>query len=165
MGFAMTGTTIRWFGPSWGAPMCQPQFRVPEPLDCECIACGKGFERSNQGVRLPHLSEPGHVGFSHFHLGCFLVSLGVLDEDMLARTNAGITVFSHTDLHGGQPSDIGDTQADATPITRQPHIADNSETTSIESEASCASDADSHVSFSDSLGCADRQDDGVRDRR
>lgn len=115
MGYAMAGTTIRWFGPSWGAPICQPHFQVPWPHDCECVCCGKEFEMSHQGVRLPHLSEPGHVGFSHFHLGCFLVSVGVLDEGMQFRPlMPALPDTGPSDLHPGPMSDTVGPQDEAT---------------------------------------------------
>jgi hypothetical protein len=41
---------VRWFGESWGAPVCEPSTKVAEPVGASCLFC-------------PHAIMPGDSGF------------------------------------------------------------------------------------------------------
>ena len=78
--------TVRWFGRSWGAPVCRPAANVPTPVGEPC-AWG--------GADLPiHLGDQG-VGvldvttgrFVWYHLDCWLrwVAGGLASESLDPR--------------------------------------------------------------------------------
>jgi hypothetical protein len=65
--------TVQWFGPSWGAPINDPEHEVPVPVGAPCARCkhplGDGAKgvavAASDGTRLPYA------------LGCFLTELGI----------------------------------------------------------------------------------------
>ena len=64
--------TVRWFGPTWGAPINDPRAEVSIPLGENCIECGVYFDHGDPGVAIR--SGMVHV---FFHRNCFLDSIGV----------------------------------------------------------------------------------------
>lgn len=69
--------TVRWFGASWGAPICDPRTKIEVPIDRLCLNCGGGFFEHSRGVSTAasfSISEEGRV---YYHLGCFLRNLGI----------------------------------------------------------------------------------------
>lgn len=70
---------MKWFGNSWGAPVCDPANRVPIPLGMKCIRCGKGFGLKDQGFELPYMGE-SRIKVVYYHKGCLLREIGVVRE-------------------------------------------------------------------------------------
>lgn len=66
---------MKWFGRSWGAPVCDPEDHVSTPDGTPCERCKKPVGADDQGFVIPHLETP--VTERPWHLGCFLASVGV----------------------------------------------------------------------------------------
>lgn len=65
-----------WFGASWGAPACDPEFHVETPVGAVCTRCDQAIRVTDQGVVLPLLSADLNVTASiAYHLDCFLKSV------------------------------------------------------------------------------------------
>lgn len=54
---------VRWFGESWGAPICDPVDRVDVPVGRPCVGCGEAIRVRDQGVSMVQAS---------WHLDCWL---------------------------------------------------------------------------------------------
>jgi hypothetical protein len=67
---------MRWFGPSWGAPINRHCKQAPTPIDDLCARCEAPIADGDQGVMMPLITMDG-VGMIAYHLGCFLESVGV----------------------------------------------------------------------------------------
>ncbi len=85
---------MKWFGKSWGAPICDPEDHTATPLG-PCAKCEKPICENDQGLVVPHLEESGAFDRG-WHLDCFLGSIGVA-----ALVNAA--------KPGGLPSSAGPT--------------------------------------------------------
>lgn len=68
--------TVRWFGPTWGAPMNDPRTEIPTPVSDLCIDCGKPIVDGDRGVTLPYHNGELSTRMP-FHLACFLHDLGI----------------------------------------------------------------------------------------
>ena len=74
--------TTRWFGESWGAPVCEPELHVDTPVGMVCIGHDHLHSHrsafivaGDQGVTIPILGDPaGHRVV--YHLGCWLHEIG-----------------------------------------------------------------------------------------
>ncbi len=64
---------LRWFGLSWGAPICEPQYHTSTPIGVPCHVCGTPMAKDAQGCVLPFAGDdlPIYV----IHIDCFLDSL------------------------------------------------------------------------------------------
>jgi hypothetical protein len=62
---------MRWFGESWGAPVCAPEEAAETPVGALCERCGIRFELDDRGVILPCLEEAGVRDYP-LHLNCLL---------------------------------------------------------------------------------------------
>lgn len=69
---------MKWFGESWGAPVCTPENHAPKPQE-RCAACGMHFQDSDRGVILPFLGGPEDPPELPYHHRCLMRALG-LDE-------------------------------------------------------------------------------------
>lgn len=69
---------MKWFGPSWGAPINDSLEEAPTP-DWECLQCEQEFDEDDQGVIMPFLGDPDERGEAAYHLECLRVALGVED--------------------------------------------------------------------------------------
>lgn len=67
--------STRWFGPSWGAPVCKPGAQVFLPANTSCAGCLGEIGVEESGIRLPHLGA--YREFSYYHLDCFLEVVGI----------------------------------------------------------------------------------------
>lgn len=65
---------MKWFGPSWGAPVCEePHVETPtEP----CASCGSPFIEGDQGILVPFYGHPGDPPELPYHHGCFMWLVG-----------------------------------------------------------------------------------------
>lgn len=86
---------MRWFGKSWGAPVCVEGRHVEPPIGIGCAGCDAAIGESDQGVLLPFVGAeaddpkvvrrrevPGGVEgletcetWLAYHLVCFLESV------------------------------------------------------------------------------------------
>lgn len=74
--------TVRWFGESWGAPICDPRAHIPTPVDWACAGHDHLHDRAHpgmiragdQGVTIP--SWPGPPTVIAYHLRCWLHEIG-----------------------------------------------------------------------------------------
>jgi hypothetical protein len=67
---------MKWFGPSWDAPVNRNCDETPTPHG-KCVRCGLTFRDGDHGLVLPFSGgkdDPDEVGYHH---GCFLVSIGI----------------------------------------------------------------------------------------
>lgn len=55
---------MKWFGESWGAPVCRPAARIEVPVGQSCQYCGELIADTDQGFAVPPVPM-------HFHLDCF----------------------------------------------------------------------------------------------
>lgn len=46
---------VRWFGPSWNAPVCEYATHVRTPQHAHCTRCGAAIALGDQGVIMEHL--------------------------------------------------------------------------------------------------------------
>lgn len=72
----MTYGTVRWFGESWGAPVCDPENQIEAPVGAGCTRCERSIEVNDPGIRVPWVG-PGPMRFTHWHLDCWLEELGI----------------------------------------------------------------------------------------
>lgn len=62
----------RWFGKSWGAPVCEPKDRCAVPSGATCSRCREIIAEDAQGVTLAHVRDGRVTGRTIFHLDCYL---------------------------------------------------------------------------------------------
>lgn len=63
--------TLRWFGPSWGAPVNDPRAEVAAPVGDLCAECREPLTALDQGIVLAGATR------TVLHLDCFLRELGI----------------------------------------------------------------------------------------
>lgn len=71
---------MRWFGKSWGAPVCASDTFVAYeqvPAFCKlCIHCQKPILEAGNGLLVPYLpGEPAKWTLCGWHLNCFMQSV------------------------------------------------------------------------------------------
>jgi len=83
--------TVRWFGESWGAPICDPRAHVATPLGWTCAGHehmhakrSPLIEEADQGVTIPCYGR--EVTMLAYHLNCWLHELGI-DRMMELKNN------------------------------------------------------------------------------
>lgn len=63
----------RWFGESWGAPVCEERSHALTPVGLSCPYCLELIQENDRGVIIPYWGTgEGHP----WHLDCFLRSIG-----------------------------------------------------------------------------------------
>lgn len=74
------GGTIRWFGPTWNAPVNVPRYRIETPEGSPCGECDVTIVIGDQGIAIPAigLAEDPQHSFSYYHLDCWLSWLGLV---------------------------------------------------------------------------------------
>ena len=79
----MTEATLRWFGESWGAPVCEPELHVETPVDMVCLGHdhmhstrSSFIKAGDQGVTLPDYGRTDRVTRVAYHLDCWLHEVG-----------------------------------------------------------------------------------------
>jgi hypothetical protein len=67
---------MKWFGPSWGAYVCEstPQATLP---GVPCTWCGAPIVEGDQGLILPFAGQPEDPPEVAGHLDCVLSALGL----------------------------------------------------------------------------------------
>lgn len=69
---------MQWFGESWGAPACEPDWHAETPVGEPCAElCGDSIEPDDQGFLIPHLGVDVPPTLRAYHRICFLRSVGV----------------------------------------------------------------------------------------
>lgn len=61
---------VRWFGPTWGARICDPLYETRVPTEC-CLTCEQPFE----GCKTQGVSLVGPSNRVCFHVRCFVQSI------------------------------------------------------------------------------------------
>jgi hypothetical protein len=70
--------TFRWFGDSWGAPICNPEVEIDTPVGEFCARCGGQVRAGDRGITLPfHKGIHDPVTREPYHLQCFKESVGI----------------------------------------------------------------------------------------
>ena len=72
--------TVRWFGPTWNAPVNDPRAEISIPLGESCIRCGADFDHGNRGLGVAASESIAPNGQVFYHLSCFLEEVGVETE-------------------------------------------------------------------------------------
>lgn len=68
---------MKWFGESWGAPVCDPQNHTETPVGGSCAGlCGDTIREHDKGLVLPFVGHPTLTELN-YHLQCFMESLGL----------------------------------------------------------------------------------------
>lgn len=63
---------MRWFGKSWGAPVCEPEEQAPTPVGLTCPECEQRIEQGDQGVTMPLVRADQTLALGAWHLDCWL---------------------------------------------------------------------------------------------
>lgn len=63
-----------WFGPSWGAPVCDEADHLPTPVGDRCIECMSLITDDDQGMLIPFADMTPMV-LGAYHLMCFLATI------------------------------------------------------------------------------------------
>lgn len=82
----------KWFGESWGAPVCEPGSHIAIPVGMPCAGHEHMHERAwdirgnrprsavieqwDQGVLLPYYAAGNEVDLLAYHLDCWLHEVG-----------------------------------------------------------------------------------------
>lgn len=77
-----------WFGPDWGAPVCDPDQHVTMPTRWPCERCGVAFKEGDQGVLLPFFVTPSQWAEGRpynvaYHRICFLACVMPVEIHLL----------------------------------------------------------------------------------
>lgn len=62
---------VRWFGPSWHAPICHSDYETDVPVGEPCIFCRVQFQPGDQGISMMGFPERQPA-----HLLCLLRNVG-----------------------------------------------------------------------------------------
>ena len=73
---ALEDRTVKWFGESWGAPVCKPENHAATPT-APCAHCNLAFRKSDSGIILPFAGGPGDPPELPYHRLCLLWQMGI----------------------------------------------------------------------------------------
>lgn len=78
----MSDTSVKWFGESWGAPICAPEEKRDTPVGSLCCCgCGRAIQEGDQGLLLWTLgAKPHEVGYGAWLYDCFWHSIDPMRE-------------------------------------------------------------------------------------
>lgn len=65
-----------WFGPGWGASICNETRHLPTPVGEQCLDCHEVFVDGDQGLTIPGMTD-GVVDLRSIHLACFMREVGI----------------------------------------------------------------------------------------
>jgi hypothetical protein len=71
---------VKWFGKSWGAPLCQDAEHAPTPTGALCLGCDDEIRDGQKGLLIPFVSLTEPPSIRPWHLECFLLSVGAIKE-------------------------------------------------------------------------------------
>ncbi len=63
---------MKWFGESWGAPLCGECEHVSTPVGELCVYCEEPIEANQAGVVMPAGDAHGHFAEKPEHYECFI---------------------------------------------------------------------------------------------
>lgn len=63
---------MRWFGESWGAPICDESQHCLTPDGEVCPVCHRSIRQGDQGFELPYVREGEEDDTFSYHLACLL---------------------------------------------------------------------------------------------
>lgn len=67
---------MKWFGKSWGSPVCFPPMHTETPVGNTCIECEKPIKEDDQGLILPIAFQDDSLPpEAIYHLCCFINSV------------------------------------------------------------------------------------------
>lgn len=75
--------TVRWFGESWGAPICDWRAHIDNPGAARCLDCNHYIESDDQGISTVASLSIDPSGRVYYHLDCFLRMLGISISDAI----------------------------------------------------------------------------------
>jgi len=84
---------MKWFGESWGAPICRHVGHAATPVGSMCGHCDAPIREGDHGLLVPYVGHPGPPWVA-YHLDCFLASVGItvpgdtVDEVFVRRRDA-----------------------------------------------------------------------------
>jgi hypothetical protein len=73
---------MRWFGKSWGAPVCEPETVSETPVGTPCGGCESLIKAGDYGVILPFAGAATDPSELSYHHGCFMRMLGLKDTTL-----------------------------------------------------------------------------------
>lgn len=65
---------VKWFGESWGAPICDPHDHRPTPVGETCPYCDAVIDDRAQGLLIFHLEAQGATE-RPWHIDCFMLTI------------------------------------------------------------------------------------------
>ena len=68
---------MKWFGESWGAPVCEPEGHSAVPVGKLCGGCQEPIRDIDRGVILPFLGSETDDKEMAMHHFCLLRNLGI----------------------------------------------------------------------------------------
>lgn len=68
---------MKWFGKSWGAPVCATEDQVEVPVGKLCGFCKELIREDSRGLVMPFLGSPTDDKEMVTHLFCFKRSVGI----------------------------------------------------------------------------------------
>jgi len=74
---------MKWFGESWGAPVCTAEDHIETPVGDDCGYCDDLIEEGDRGFRMPFVGDPSGRGYMNAHQACLLMA--VLPPEMLTN--------------------------------------------------------------------------------
>lgn len=79
---------IRWFGASWGAPVCEEENHVDTPTGA-CLQCNLAINPADQGFLVAFLSPGSQISFVAYHRACFLRTIiGTIYSDPASKRDS-----------------------------------------------------------------------------
>lgn len=67
---------MKWFGPTWNAPICMSETKAATPVGRACAACGIEIKGGDRGMLIPTVFddgiEPPETTSLPWHLACML---------------------------------------------------------------------------------------------
>jgi len=67
---------MKWFGESWGAPVCEPEDHAATPVGKLCGGCREPIREIDHGVIMPFLGSETDDKEMAMHLSCLMRNLG-----------------------------------------------------------------------------------------
>jgi hypothetical protein len=91
---------MKWFGKSWGAPVCTEAEQTNTPVGEECGYCAKLIEAGDTGLLLPFYGDHWYFGTNDpptmaYHHACFMQAVGVQQVVHVLVTGYPLCGFSN----------------------------------------------------------------------